>query len=312
MTVPLQSMAGTEHVGLYRVNPCLKRQSTGKRASVIRTRFAPSPNGSLHLGHAYAAIVAHDLARERGGEFLLRIEDIDGTRSRSELVPEILADLEWLGLSWDGPVVFQSERLVRHLAAADQLKAMGLLYPCHCTRAEVRAAAQHDGPDGPLYPGTCRGRSVDPEGAAWRLDMARAVAMAGPLTWVDELAGEQVADPAQFGDVVLLRKEALSSYHLSATLDDAADGITLVTRGRDLFAATHVHRLLQALLGLPVPVWHHHPLLCEPDGRKLAKRRGSPALADLRKAAENGRALAAALRMDQFPTGLCLGPGVES
>ena len=277
---------------------------------MIRTRFAPSPNGQLHLGHAYAAIVAHDLARGRGGEFLLRIEDIDGTRSRADLVPEILADLAWLGLSWDGPVVFQSSRLASYAAAAERLKGMGLLYPCQCTRAEVLAAARELGPDGPVYPGTCRGRGVDPQGAAWRLDMAKAAALAGPLEWIDELAGPWVAVPEQFGDVVLLRKEAPASYHLAATLDDAADGITLVTRGQDLFAASHVHRLLQALLDLPVPIWHHHLLICEPEGRKLAKRRGSPALADLRRAGEDGPALAAALRMDQFPTGLCLGAGV--
>lgn len=277
---------------------------------MIRTRFAPSPNGQLHLGHAYAAVVAHDLARARGGEFLLRIEDIDGTRSRAELVPEILADLEWLGLTLDGPVVYQSSRLESYAAAAERLKALGLLYPCQCTRAEVLAAAVELGPDGPVYPGTCRGRDVDPQGAAWRIDMAKAAALAGPLEWLDELAGVQVAAPEQFGDVVLLRKEAPASYHLAVTLDDAADGVTLVTRGQDLFAASHVHRLLQALLDLPVPVWHHHPLLCEADGRKLAKRRGSPALADLRKAGEGGPAVAAALRMDQFPTGLCLGAGV--
>lgn len=279
---------------------------------MIRTRFAPSPNGLLHLGHAYAAIVAHDLARQRGGEFLLRIEDIDGTRSRAELVPEIVADLEWLGLTWNGPVVFQSARLGNYAAAGERLKAMGLLYPCRCTRAEVLAAASSSGPDGPVYAGTCRGRDVDPAGAAWRLDMARAAALAGPLEWIDERAGPQRALLEQFGDVVLLRKEAPASYHLAATLDDAADGITLVTRGQDLFAASHVHRLLQALLDLPVPAWHHHPLLCEPDGRKLAKRRGSPALADLRRAGENGLAVAQALRMDQFPTGLWLGPGVGS
>ena len=277
---------------------------------MIRTRFAPSPNGQLHLGHAYAAIVAHDLARRRSGEFLLRIEDIDGTRSRADLVPEILADLKWLGLAWDGPLVFQSSRLASYAKAAERLKAMGLLYPCQCTRAEVLAAAPELGPDGPVYPGTCRGKAVDPEGAAWRLDVAKAAAAAGPLEWVDELAGPQIASPAQFGDIVMLRKEAPASYHLAATLDDAADGVTLVTRGQDLFAASHVHRLLQALLDLPVPTWHHHLLICEPDGRKLAKRRGSPALADLRRAGENGQTVAAALRMDQFPTGLCLGAGV--
>lgn len=278
----------------------------------MRTRFAPSPNGPLHLGHAYAAIVAHDLARMRGGEFLLRIEDIDGTRSRGELIPEICADLEWLGLHWDGDVVFQSRRIASYVAAGERLKALGLLYPCRCTRAEVAANAVAAGPDGPIYAGTCRGQDVDPEGAAWRLDMWRAVAQAGPLRWTDESFGEQVAQPEQFGDVVLLRKEAPGSYHLAATLDDAADGVTLVTRGMDLFSASHVHRLLQALLGLPEPVWHHHGLLVEPDGRKLAKRRGSPSLADRRHAGENGRALADSLRQGRFPAGISLAEGVKA
>ncbi len=278
---------------------------------MIRTRFAPSPNGLLHLGHAYAAIVAHDLARERGGEFVLRIEDIDGTRSRAELVPEILADLEWLGLGWDGPVVFQSARIASYAQAGQRLIDLGLLYPCTCTRREVAEAAIDRGPDGPIYPGTCRGRTAAPDAdVAWRLDMARAVDLAGPLGWEDELAGPQRCWPEQFGDVVLLRRDAPASYHLAAMLDDAADGITLVTRGHDLFAASHVHRLLQALLGLPVPVWHHHDLLLEADGRKLAKRRGSPALADLRRAGEDGWALAEALRAGTLPAGLSLGKGL--
>jgi glutamyl-Q tRNA(Asp) synthetase len=188
---------------------------------------------------------------------------------------------------------------------------MGLLYPCRCTRAEILAAARKSGPDGPVYPGTCRRRDVDPAGAAWRLDMARASALAGPLDWVDELAGPQRARPEIFGDVVLLRKEAPASYHLAATLDDAADGITLVTRGADLFAASHVHRLLQALLGLPLPVWHHHGLLVEPDGRKLAKRRGAPSLADRHRAGQDGLALAAALRALRFPAGISLAEGLD-
>lgn len=276
----------------------------------MRTRFAPSPNGPLHLGHAYAAIVAHDLARSRGGAFLLRIEDIDGTRSRPELIDAFLADLHWLGLSWDGEVVFQSARLAGYAAAGERLKAMGLLYPCQCSRAEIVAAAAgagaKAGPDGPLYPGTCRHRRADPAGAAWRLDMARAAALAGPLDWMDELAGVRAARPEAFGDVVLLRKEAPASYHLAATLDDAADAITLVTRGADLFAASNVHRLLQALLGLPVPTWHHHGLLVGPDGRKLAKRRGAPSLGDRRRAGEDGPALAEKLRARVFPTGISL------
>lgn len=285
----------------------------------MRTRFAPSPNGPLHLGHAYAAIAAHDLARARDGEFLLRIEDIDGTRSRAELVDAFLTDLAWLGLAWDGEVVFQSARLATYAAAGERLKALGLLYPCSCTRAEIAAAAAARGPDGPIYPGTCRHRRFDPaenlDGAAWRLDMAKAVALAedrnhGPLIWRDERAGPQRAAPAPFGDVVLLRKEAPASYHLAATLDDAADGVTLVTRGADLFAASHVHRLLQALLDLPVPTWHHHGLLVEADGRKLAKRRGAAAsgwgLTDRRQAGEDGPALAAALRAQCFPAGISL------
>lgn len=278
---------------------------------MIRTRFAPSPNGLLHMGHAYAAVVAHDLARARGGEFLLRIEDIDGTRSRAELVPEILADLEWLGLQWDGPVVFQSGRIARYAEAGQRLIDLGLLYPCTCTRREVAEAAVDRGPDGPIYPGTCRGRKAAPgDDVAWRLDIAKAVDLAGPLNWIDELAGPQRCWPEQFGDVVLLRRDAPASYHLAATLDDAADGITTVTRGRDLFAASHVHRLLQAVLGLPVPVWHHHALLVESDGRKLAKRRGSPALADLRRDGADGVALARALRAGQLPAGLSFGTGV--
>ena len=276
------------------------------------TRFAPSPNGALHLGHAYAAVIAHDLARAANGRFLLRIEDIDGIRSRAELVPEILADLEWLGLSWDGDVVFQSSRLARYAAAGQRLKQMGLIYPCHCTRAEVLAAAQDTGPDGPIYPGTCRERNSDPEGAAWRLDVGKALTLAGQLEWVDARAGRQQAIPQIFGDVVLLRKEAPASYHLAATLDDAADGVTLVTRGADLFAASHIHRLLQALLSLPVPQWHHHGLLVEADGRKLAKRRGSPSLADQRRAGMDGRALAEGLRSGRFPAGISLESGVEA
>jgi len=279
---------------------------------MTHTRFAPSPNGPLHLGHAYAAIIAHDLARVQNGTFVLRIEDIDGTRSRAEFVAETFADLAWLGLAWDGDAVFQSHRLATYAQAGKQLKAQGLLYPCRCTRAEIIAAATRIGPDGPVYPGTCRHREVDPEGAAWRLDMAAATALVGPLAWVDEIAGPQRATPEIFGDVVLLRKDLPASYHLAATLDDAADGVTLVTRGMDLFAASHVHRLLQALLGLPVPAWHHHGLLVEADGRKLAKRRGSPSLCDRRRAGEDGPALAAALRDARLPAGISLSQSLHS
>lgn len=278
------------------------------------TRFAPSPNGPLHLGHAFSAIVAHDLAKERGGRFLLRIEDIDGARSRPELAAEFRADLAWLGLEWE-EVPAQSTRTAAYALAAETLAASGLLYPCRCTRAEIGQAASEKGPDGPVYPGTCRGARFAPdEAVAWRLNVAEALRRTGPLTWFDERAGEQAARPDLHGDVVLVRKEAATpaSYHLAATLDDAADGVTLVTRGMDLFPATHIHRLLQALLGLPVPTWHHHPLLIDQTGGKLAKRRGSPSLADRRRAGENGRALADSLRAGRFPAGITLGEPLSS
>ena len=272
------------------------------------TRFAPSPNGPLHLGHAYSAIVAHDLAA-RGGRFLLRIEDIDGGRSRAELAGDFRADLAWLGLEWE-EVAAQSTRVQEYEAAAETLRGEGLLYPCSCTRAGVAAAATRADPMGaPLYPGTCRERGPVGDGPfAWRLDVGEALARTGPLAWTDELAGEQDARPDLLGDVVLVRKDASTpaSYHLAATLDDAGDGVTLVTRGADLFPATHVHRLLQELLGLPVPRWHHHALLVEADGQKLAKRRGSPSLADRRLAGEDGAALAADIRAGTFPAGISL------
>ena len=277
------------------------------------TRFAPSPNGALHLGHAYSAIVAHDLAKARGGRFVLRIEDIDGARSRAALADEFRADLAWLGLAWD-EVAPQSARVASYAAAAERLRAMGLLYACRCTRAEVAAMAAKAGPDGPVYAGTCRGRDVDASGeVAWRLDVAKALRRTGPLEWSDERKGVQRARPELGGDPVLVRKDAETpaSYHLAATLDDAADGVTLVTRGMDLFAASHVHRLLQALLGLPVPAWHHHALLLDAEGKKLAKRRGSPSLADRRLAGEDGRALADSLREGRLPAGITLGEGLS-
>ncbi len=268
----------------------------------IVTRFAPSPTGRLHLGHAVSAIRAHDFARTRGGRFVLRIEDIDGTRSRPEHVAGILEDLRWLGLDWDELAV-QSERLAHYAGALERLKAMGLVYPCVCTRAEIAASASApQGEHPPAYPGTCR---MHPPALdrphCWRLDMAAALAATGPLTWHDSIAGTVVADPLPQGDVVLARKDAPSSYHLAVTIDDAAQGVTDVVRGVDLFDATHVHRVLQALLGLPAPVYHHHPLVTGTDGRRLAKRDGAPTLEARRLAGQDGRALAERLR-GQIPS----------
>lgn len=273
---------------------------------MVVTRFAPSPNGHLHLGHAFSAIVAHDLAVENNGKFLLRIEDIDGARSRSELADEFRVDLEWLGLTWD-EVPAQSTRLASYQTAIDQLLARDLLYRCTCTRAEIRKNAIQSGAEGPLYPGTCKDQRTDESlPAVLRLDLDRAIAEAGEIIWTDEEAGSVICDPRDFGDVVLVRKDEPASYHLAATLDDAADGVTHVTRGSDLFAASHVHRLLQELLELPVPHWCHHPILLDTDGLKLAKRRNSPSLADLRNAGEDGRLLAEQLRLRRLPSGISL------
>jgi glutamyl-Q tRNA(Asp) synthetase len=258
------------------------------------TRFAPSPTGLLHLGHAHAALSAWRRARDSGGRFLLRIEDIDPTRCRPEYMTAILEDLAWLGLDWDGPVRIQSEHLSEYRAALDRLQAMGLLYPCFCTRAAIQhelaasASAPH-GPDGPLYPGTCRhltaaeraSRLAAGEPHALRLDMARACIPG--LTYAEEGQGRLACDPAAFGDVVLARKDAPASYHLCVTHDDALQGVDLVTRGADLQPATSIHRLLQTRLDLPEPAYAHHRLLTDATGRRLAKRDQAATLRSLRE-----------------------------
>lgn len=283
----------------------------------VVVRFAPSPNGLLHLGHAYAAMVAHDFARVRGGRFLLRIEDIDQGRSRAEFIAAILEDLRWLGLDWDGEVIFQSERLDSYAASADRLKALDLLYPCFCSRSDLRRLQeerrQPEGPDGPIYAGTCR--HLDPELVAkraatephcWRLDIAEAVKRTGPLEWMDERHGTQLCQPERLGDVVLVPKEAPVAYHLAVTVDDARDRITHVVRGNDLFASTHIHRLLQALLDLPTPVYFHHPLLRDEKGEKLAKSRDSASLSVLRSGGQGGHRILQDLRQGIFPVGISL------
>ena len=284
-------------------------------------RFAPSPNGRLHLGHAYSAMLAHDAARAAGGRFLLRIEDIDRARARPEHEAAILDDLRWLGLRWDGPASRQSDRGPAYADALARLGGMGLLYPCRCTRRDIREAldapqeggaeaplapGRAPGPDGPAYPGTCRPAAprpsggAPPEGAALRLDMRAAIAALGgaqataALGW-EELgagpegqAGPQRLDPAALvevaGDVVLARKDCGTSYHLSVVVDDGAQGVTHVTRGRDLFHATPVHVLLEALLGLPSPARRHHRLIRDEGGRRLAKRDRAAGIEELRAA----------------------------
>ena len=289
------------------------------------TRFAPSPTGLLHLGHAHAALFAERAARKAGGRFLLRIEDIDQGRCRPEYESAIAEDLRWLGLEWDGPVLRQSDRFAVYRRALDTLRDRGLLYPCFCTRKDIRreiaraGQAPHGpaghgsatlGRDGPRYPGTCRGlgerkrraRIAAGRAYALRLDVTAAVAAVGPLTWIEHgrgLAGAAVpAEPEIHGDVVLGRKDVPASYHLAVTLDDAEQGVTLVTRGEDLAPATHIHRLLQALLDLPVPAWHHHGLIADADGRRLAKRDDAQAIRALR---EQGLGPAAVRALAGFP-----------
>jgi glutamyl-Q tRNA(Asp) synthetase len=256
----------------------------------IVTRFAPSPTGYLHLGHAFSALTAWRRARTAGGRFLLRLEDIDPVRCRPEYASAILEDLAWLGIDWDGPVRVQSKHLDDYAAVLDNMWARELIYPCFCSRADIRrsviAAAPHNPDGGPLYPGTCRGLSEAERAAranqphALRLDIARAQILG--LTFEEEGDGTVLADPTRFGDVVLARKDTPTSYHLCVTHDDALQGVTLVTRGEDLKQSTHLHRLLQALLGWRTPVYAHHQLLTDPSGRRLAKRDRAMTLRDLR------------------------------
>lgn len=269
-------------------------------------RFAPSPNGALHLGHALSAILNHDMATDAGGRFLLRMEDIDLARCTPDHEAAIYDDLTWLGLEWERPVRRQSQHFENYGAALERLKEMGLVYPSFLTRGEVKAAVatvERQGqpwprdPDGtPLYPGLDRQRDdaerecliAEGKRHAWRLDMKKALSyLRGPLTWRETGQGAErhvKADPSAWGDVILSRSDAPSSYHLSVTVDDALQGITHVVRGMDLFHATSVHRLLQELLGLPAPIYHHHRLVVGPDGRKLSKSEKSTGLAALREA----------------------------
>lgn len=262
------------------------------------TRFAPSPTGPLHLGHAYSALLAQDLAARAGGQFLLRIEDIDQSRARPHWEAQIYEDLTWLGLSWPTPVMRQSDRLPRYQQALNHLTEMGLTYPCRCNRADIEAAAgapqegvPQFGPDGRIYPGTCRTRSNEVPGQndVIRINLEKALSQVGKVEFTEEgegLAGRYHISAEQLltevGDIILVRRNMGSSYHLSVVVDDADQGITRVTRGADLFDATQIHVLLQRLLNLPTPTYHHHPLIRDNAGKRLAKRDDARAIAKYR------------------------------
>lgn len=261
------------------------------------TRFAPSPSGRLHLGHALAARVAVQEAERQGGICYLRLEDLDVTRCRPEYAGGILQDMAWLGLEFQPEVWVQSHRFAHYEAALERLKALGVVYPCFCSRREVmeevaRMGGAPQGETGEIYPGTCRGMSEGErqarlqrgEAPSWRLDCRRAAEMTGELGWQDERFGEFLCRPELLGDVILARKDCPTSYHLAVVVDDAAQSVTLVTRGEDLLSATGVHRTLQALLGLPVPVWLHHPLVVDTAGKRLAKRDRARSIAEIREA----------------------------
>ena len=279
------------------------------------TRFAPSPSGRLHLGHAYSAALGHSVARDRGGQFRLRIEDLDPGRCRPEYVDGIFEDLRWLGLDWDGEPLVQSQRTGLYAEALARLRGRGLVYPCFCTRADIAQSltAPH-GDAGSSYPGTCRGLADDPKRRAttphsWRLDSAQALATAGLPSWTESGGSSFTASANEIGDAILARKDAPSSYHLACVVDDAASGVDLVVRGADLRPSTPVQRLLQSLLGLPEPAYWHHPLVLHSDGRRLAKRDLAPTLAAMREAGADGPALAKALLAGKLPLGFALSEG---
>lgn len=276
------------------------------------SRFAPSPTGRLHLGHAYSAVLGHNRARENGGRFLLRIEDLDQTRSRPEFVAAIEEDLKWLGLGWDQPVLVQSQRQAAYAAALGQLKARGLVYPCFCTRADiVQAVAAPHGDPALSYPGTCRGLADDPGRRAstphsWRLDSVRALELTGFPSW-SEGGRTFAATRQEIGDAILARKDAPAAYHLACIVDDATSGVSLVVRGKDLRQSTPIQRLLQMVLGLAEPSYLHHALVLHEDGRRLAKRDRAPTLAAMRESGVDGPALARQLATGILPGGFRFG-----
>ena len=280
---------------------------------MIVSRFAPSPTGRLHLGHAYSAALGHQQARASGGKFLLRIEDLDQTRSRPEFVDGIYDDLRWLGLRWDEPVLVQSQRTGVYAAAVEQLRGQQLVYACFCTRSDIAAAVQAPhGAAAAQYPGTCRLVADEPARRAaqphsWRLDAARALERTGLLSWREADGTLFASRPQDFEDAILARKDAPGAYHLACVIDDAATDVTLVVRSADLRSSTPIQRLLQLLLGLPEPVYLHHELVSHSDGKRLAKRDLAPTLAAMRERGVDGNRLADALATGLVPSGFRLG-----
>jgi glutamyl-Q tRNA(Asp) synthetase len=262
---------------------------------MVVTRFAPSPTGNLHLGHAFAALVAHRLSVAKKGHFLLRFEDIDHTRVRPEFYLQIEEDLKWFGFDWEKPAWRQLDRLDSYQEALSRLKELEVVYPCFCTRRQIEEELAHltrapHGPEGPLYPGTCRNLTDDQIGElsqqsepAWRLNAQKAAQLAGPLSFHDHCHGAIAVEPTLLGDIILARKDIGTSYHLAVIVDDAAQEITHVTRGEDLIPSTHVHRVLQRLLGLLEPRFLHHALIVDENGQRLAKRHDSLSLTTMRE-----------------------------
>jgi glutamyl-Q tRNA(Asp) synthetase len=275
---------------------------------MLITRFAPSPTGRLHLGHAYSAVLGHARVRENGGRFLLRIEDLDQTRSRAEFVEAIFEDLRWLGVGWAEPVLVQSERGRVYGEALQRLRERGLVYPCFCTRSDIAAALEAPHGSSAHYPGTCRSLPDDPERRAstahsWRLNSAKALALTGLPGWAETDGRSFQSKREDFDDAILARKDAPAAYHLACVVDDAASGATLVTRAADLRSSTPIQRLLQTLLDVPEPTYLHHPIVAHSDGRRLAKRDLAPTLAALRERGVDGPALASDLLAGKLPLG---------
>jgi glutamyl-Q tRNA(Asp) synthetase len=271
-------------------------------------RFAPSPTGRLHLGHAYSAVLGHARARESGGKFLLRIEDLDQGRSRPEFVDAIYDDLRWLGLRWDEPVLVQSQRSAAYADALDQLRERGLVYACFCTRADIAAALEAPHGATAHYPGTCRALPDNPDRRArvshcWRLDSVKALEQAGFPSWTEVDGRRFGTGAADFDDVILARKDAPAAYHLACVVDDAASGVNLVVRAADLRSSTPIQRLLQMLLNVPELNYLHHPLIAHADGRRLAKRDSAPTLTAMRESGVDGAALAPDLLAGKLPLG---------